>query len=91
MAKWRAENFAARRPNRQDRHWTGTHRAQPKRSGNFRGSGPILRVRWLRLAQQGKAQGQEFRAPPMREKPEVPDAHKALRQHVQKEPPQKLW
>ena len=42
MAKWRAENFAARRPNRQYRHWTGSWVITPTGEGKARG-----RVYWM--------------------------------------------
>ena len=45
------------------------------------------RVRFGGCGQQREAQRQQLGAAPVGQEPEVPDAHKALRQHVETEPP----
>ena len=47
-------------------------------------------LRFGRCGQQREAQGEQLGTAPVGQEPEVPNAHKAPRQHVQKEPPQKL-
>jgi 3-phenylpropionate/cinnamic acid dioxygenase small subunit len=42
MTKWRMDNFAARKPDRQYRHWTGSFYITPTPDGNAKG-----RVYWL--------------------------------------------
>jgi len=47
-------------------------------------------LRFGSCGQQRAAQGEQLRTAPVSQEPEVPDAHEAPWQYVQKEPPQKL-
>jgi len=71
-------------------HRASALRAGPEGSRNISLGRAADRWRGGRCGQQREAQREQLRTAPVSQEPEVPDAHKAPRQHVQKEPPQKL-
>ena len=71
-------------------HWASTLWAGPEWSRNISLWRADDRLRFGSCGQQLETQREQLRTAPVSQEPEVPDAHEAPRQHVQKEPSQKL-